>query len=149
MIKLAKMTDYAIVIMGQLASEGESVSCSARLLSDKTGVPEPTVAKILKRLAREKLVVSARGASGGYKLLNAPVEISICRIIEAMEGPLAIVSCAGGNGESCKISVNCCTRGNWSLINTAIRSALEGVMLSDMIAQSAPAFVQIPSGVAR
>ena len=47
MIKLGKLTDYAVVIMAQLSNEKEEKSCSANCLSDKTGIPEPTVAKIL------------------------------------------------------------------------------------------------------
>ena len=132
MIKLGKLTDYAIVVMGQLSKESEGVSRSAHHLSGKTGVPEPTVAKVLKLLAKESLVVSVRGAAGGYKLAKAPDRISMAEIITALDGPIALVSCVEGSDESCKIASTCPVKGHWDPLNNAIKEALEKVKLADM-----------------
>jgi len=132
MIKIGKLTDYAIVVMGQLSKEGCGVSRSAHYLSDKTGVPEPTVAKVLKLLAQEGLLDSVRGAAGGYKLSKTPDKISVAEIITALDGTIAIVSCVEGSAESCKVAATCPVRGNWDWVNKAIKAALEEVKLSDM-----------------
>lgn len=147
MIKLGKLTDYAIVVMGQLAQEAAAngsvseASCSAHYLSEKTGVPEPTVAKVLKLLSGGGLLTSTRGAAGGYKLLKPVEEISIAEIITTMEGPIAIVTCVDGHEKDCGLSATCPTRSNWNRVNDAIKSALEGVKLVEMITA--------PRGIAR
>ena len=132
MIKLGKLTDYAVVLMVQLAKDGQDVSRSANTLAEKTGVPEPTVAKVLKLLAREKLIESARGAAGGYKIARAANDISVNEIVTAMEGPVAITACVDGNAGDCKSEMRCPVKGYWDPVNKAIRTALENVKLSDM-----------------
>lgn len=131
MIKLGKLTDYAIVVLTQLSREGGGAR-SAPQLAEKTGIPEPTVAKVLKTLAREKLVDSVRGAAGGYRLSRSTEDLSLCDIIEAVEGPIAIASCVSPAEESCGAESRCPSRGKWDPVNRAIRSALQDLKLSDM-----------------
>lgn len=133
MIKLGKLTDYAIAVMGQLAQENADASCSAHYLSGKTGVPEPTVAKVLKLLSKGGLVSSVRGAAGGYKLAKTADQVPIADIITTMDGPIAIVSCVDGQQEACEMWETCPTRGNWGHVNEAIKTALEGVKLTQML----------------
>lgn len=135
MIKLGKLTGYAIVLMGQLAKEGVGTFRSARYLSDKTGIPEPTVAKVLKMLTSKKLLASVRGAAGGYKISKKAEQISIAEIVTALDGPIAVVTCANGNkGWSCVAKGMCPIRGNWDHLNNAITSAFEGVSLANITA---------------
>jgi FeS assembly SUF system regulator len=133
MIKLGKLTDYAIAVMGQLVKEGKEASRSANYLAEKTGVPEPTVAKVLKLLAKGNLLESARGAAGGYKLSRTPDQISMADIITVLDGPIAIVSCVEGSNEDCKMSGTCPVKGHWDPLNDAIRAAFEKVRLADMV----------------
>ncbi len=133
MIKLGKLTDYAVVVMGQLSQEGGNASRSAHYLSGKTGVPEPTVAKVLKVLAKANLLVSERGAAGGYKLSRAADSISIAEIITAMDGPIAIVACVDGHAEDCKLRAICPSKGRWNQVNSTIRQALERIKLPEMV----------------
>ncbi len=102
-------------------------------LAAKTRVPGPTVAKLLKTLARGGLLESLRGAHGGYKLAKAPEKLSVAEIIRALEGPIAVTECSHHQG-GCSIESHCATRANWRLINTAIRQALEAVTLAQMVA---------------
>ncbi len=131
MIKLSKMTDYAVVTMVTLARE-PGIPRSAHYLSGKTGVPEPTIAKILKTLAHEKLVESVRGATGGYSVNRPAEEISVIEVITAMEGAIAIVSCIDGNDDACAAEHKCPVKGGWEPVNNAIKMALEKVKLSDL-----------------
>jgi FeS assembly SUF system regulator len=131
-IKLGKLTDYAIVVLTQLSQEGEGTAKSAPQLSEQTGIPEPTVSKVLKTLAREKLVESTRGAAGGYRLAKRAQDLSLCDIIEAVEGPIAIASCVDKAEEHCSAESRCPSRGKWNPVNHAIRSALQELKLSDM-----------------
>jgi FeS assembly SUF system regulator len=132
MIKLGKLTDYAVAVMVQLSKEGEGAACSAHQLAKKTGIPEPTVAKVLKKLAGQKLVVSVRGAAGGYKLAQAEKAYSLCDVIEAMDGPILVVSCVDGEASDCKAEDRCPAHGLWEPVNEAIRATLQKIALSEM-----------------
>lgn len=141
MIKLGKLTDYAVVLMVQMVREGEALSRSANQLAEKTGLPEPTVAKVLKQLSQSKLVESVRGAAGGYKLAGKGGGISICAVIEAMDGPIAITSCVDS---LCKTETTCPAKGKWTPVNTAIRAALEAVTIADMAAPGSSCSIPMP-----
>ena len=60
MIKLNKITDYAVVILGFLSNKNTS-SFSAKEISKETGIPQPTVSKVCKLLSNSNLVFSERG----------------------------------------------------------------------------------------
>lgn len=131
MIKLSRLTDYAVVILAEMARmKGELVAAS--LLSVKTGIPEPTVSKVLKTLSRNGLISSVRGVSGGYRLDRPAQEISVSLIIAAMEGPISLTSCVTGSHESCALEGKCSMNGRWNPVNAAIQGALDKVTLADM-----------------
>lgn len=133
MIKLSRLTDYAIVILTQMALEGKGVH-AASSIAEKTSLPLPTVSKVLKQLTKAGVISAQRGAAGGYVLARNPEEISIASLIESMDGPIAITECAGlGKGEGeCKVQATCPSHGKWDKVNNAIRVALESVTLADM-----------------
>lgn len=132
MLRIAKLTDYAMALMTQLAHTPER-KVSAQQLARETSLPTPTVAALLKRLARVGLVHSTRGTDGGYSLARSPQSISIVDVITAIEGPVALTECALTAG-SCNLEANCATRANWRLISRAVQMALEAVTLADMAA---------------
>jgi FeS assembly SUF system regulator len=130
MLRIAKLTDYATLMMVRLARE--PARCfSAAQLAGELGLPQPTVAKLLKRLLRAQLLASIRGAGGGYSLAHAPQAISVADVVNAIEGPVALTECARGKG-NCSLEQDCATRANWQFISRAVRVALEAVSLADM-----------------
>lgn len=131
MIKLSKMTDYGVVIMSEMARKPER-TMTAPDVSLYTGLPVPTAAKILRILAKSPFLNSQRGAHGGYSLARAPKEISIAEIVRAMEGPVAVTSCADDSAPDCTVEECCPMRGGWQKINRALNTALEEVTLADM-----------------
>jgi len=130
MLKISKLTDYAIIILGQMANNVEHIHTAAGL-SEATGVALPTVSKILKTLGKAGILKSTRGAHGGYLLAQAPERTSVAAVINALEGPIALTECEGERG-GCEQSSHCNARGSWDVINRAVRAALESVSLADM-----------------
>ncbi|HXG27465.1 MAG TPA: SUF system Fe-S cluster assembly regulator [Nevskiales bacterium] len=130
MLRPSKLADYATVVMTGLARDPERLRNAADLAAD-THLSVPTVSKVLKRLAREGLLVSIRGAHGGYRLARPPADITMAQIIAALEGPLGLTDCAAHNGR-CGIESLCQVRGNWLRINHAVQRALDGVTLAEM-----------------
>ena len=135
-MRLSKLTDYAVVMMVHMGQISETATAdvlfTAARLSDETGVPQPTVAKVLKSLARAGLLRSVRGAQGGYVVERTPEQISIAEIVQALDGPIALTACVDGADDSCNVESLCGMRGNWNRVNEAIRSALGRVTLADM-----------------
>ena len=137
MIKLSRLADYSIVLMTQLAARPGSLM-QAPDMALVTGLPVPTVAKTLKRLAQAGLVESQRGAKGGYALVRDAAEIPVTEIIAAVDGPIALTECTVDADGVCDIEALCPTRTNWKKINDAVVGALRGISLADMTPQMAP-----------
>lgn len=137
MLKVSKLADYAVVVLGTLA-RSDTPLMTASGISLKSGLPEPTVAKILKLLAREGILQSERGVNGGYKMTGAPGEISIARIVEAVDGPISITACVDDAPGSCAYEGSCAVKGRWTGVNRAIRAAMTNVSLADMTGQCLP-----------
>ena len=132
MIRINRLTDYAVVVLADM-SRGEAVRTATQIASD-TGVPLPTVSKLMKALTHGGLVASHRGATGGYSLTRMAAAISVADIIEAVEGPIAITACVDDGDDQCGIEQLCPMHGHWSRINRAIRSSLEGISLAEIAA---------------
>ncbi|GAJ29427.1 SUF system Fe-S cluster assembly regulator [Acidomonas methanolica] len=128
MLRLSRLADYATVLLVQLGRH-EGLA-TATTLSAETGVPEPTVAKLLKGLAADGLVMSHRGARGGYRLGRPLTEISVAAVIESVDGPIAITTCV--EGKSCDASSLCVLSGQWDAVNEAIFETLNGISLARM-----------------
>jgi len=146
MLRLSKLTDYAVVVLIRLAEgeralartgAAEAVQTSPGIAA-ATGVPEPTVAKVLKALACANLVVSQRGARGGYRLGRPITTISVADVIAAVDGPIALTACVEGSSGGCDVHSICAVRGRWDPVNDAIRAALSGITLAGMRAAAVP-----------
>ena len=133
MFKVNKLTDYATVLLIDIA-KADGVRPTQRI-ANRTGIPLPTVAKIMKSLNRAGLVASTRGSSGGYTLGRPADKITVADVIQAVEGPIALTACADTSDEHCGIESSCPVSGKWNRVNMAVRSALEEVTLADMVAE--------------
>jgi FeS assembly SUF system regulator len=136
MLKLAKLTDYGIVLMGYMA-KGQGESRAARELSDLSGLPLPTVSKVLKSLSKGGLLVSHRGKKGGYSLAMDPKDISVAEMIRVMEGPVQLTDCSNTHVPTlCEMEAHCPVRSNWQVINDVVFEALTGFSLAQMLEKS-------------
>jgi FeS assembly SUF system regulator len=133
LIRLSKLTDYGLVLMSQIARTPASEIHTARDLAVQSGLPLPTVSKLLKTLLQSGLLASHRGTKGGYGLVREPNLISITEVIAAIEGPLALTDCSRDGEGLCDLESSCAIRDNQRILNQVVRGALENVMLSDLI----------------
>jgi FeS assembly SUF system regulator len=142
MLRLSKLTDYAVVVLVRLATT-DGVQTSPGI-AGATGIPEPTVAKVLKILSAGGLVTSQRGAHGGYRLHRALDAIPIADVIAAIDGPIALTACVDGSMTECESQGLCPMRGRWDPVNDAIHNALNGITLADMQAAAIPRAFRVP-----
>jgi FeS assembly SUF system regulator len=130
MLRMGKMTDYATVVLASLAQEPTTARAAAEL-AERTRLGRPTVSKVLKGLQRAGMVISSRGAQGGYRLARRPDQITAAQILDVFEGPIAITECSGASSQ-CGIERLCRVGGAWQRVNAAIRRALEDVTLHQL-----------------
>jgi FeS assembly SUF system regulator len=130
MLRIARLTDYATVILAALAEEPQRVQ-TAPALAERTRLGAATVSKLLKQLQRAGLVVSTRGLHGGYQLSRPASQISAAAILDALEGPLALTDCAAGRGH-CDIERTCSVSPVWQRLNLAICRSLYSVSLAEL-----------------
>lgn len=131
MLRISKLTDYALLIMSQMAKETDAI-LSAKSLADILHLSPPTVSKILKILSDGSLVKSVRGADGGYLLARQPTKISVADIITTMEGKLAMTECCE-SVSFCTIDSVCNLRANWRTINKLVYGFLAKLTIADML----------------
>ncbi len=130
MLRMGKLTDYATVVLASLAQRPHEF-CAAAELAEKTHLSLPTVSKLLKELQRSGMVISSRGALGGYRLARSPELITAAQILDVFEGPVAITECSTATSH-CGIEKLCRVSSAWQRINAAIRRALDDVTLHQL-----------------
>ncbi|MDP9096258.1 MAG: SUF system Fe-S cluster assembly regulator [Pseudomonadota bacterium] len=132
MLRLSKLADYAVVVLARLSFEG-AVQTSPGIAA-ATGLPEPTVAKVLKGLAGGGLVASQRGARGGYRLARSLDQIHVGDVIAAIDGPVHLTACVDGARDRCEAEDVCGCRGGWDRVNDVVMQALGTISIADIVA---------------
>src|ERR1700744_1764682 len=130
MLRMGKLTDYATVVLASLAHE-PARHRAATEIAERTRLARPTVRKVLKGLQRAGLVISSRGAQGGYRLARRPEAITAAQILDVFEGPLATTECSAASHQ-CGIARQCRVGGAWQRVNAAIRRSLEDLTLQQL-----------------
>lgn len=131
MIRLSKLTDYGLVLMGHVARNKARRLHTARDLALESGLPVPTVSKLLRLLQQAGFLASQRGIKGGYSLARDAREISVSDIIAAIEGPVALTDCS--TDVICDFERGCPMKHNQQVINRVVKGALEKLTLADLV----------------
>jgi FeS assembly SUF system regulator len=142
MLRISKLTDYGTVILALLALEPHR-SLAAAEVAERTRIGLPTVSKLLKKLQRSGLVISTRGSLGGYQLARPATEVTAAKILDALEGPVAITECSGEHS-GCGLESSCNVGHAWQRVNAAIRRALNDITLAQMSGERPAATATFP-----
>ncbi|WP_374528826.1 SUF system Fe-S cluster assembly regulator [Novosphingobium sp.] len=134
-MRLSSMADYAVVTMSAAARHCGGVRVSAGQLAEETGLPVPTVQKLVSRLTAAGLLRSSRGVGGGLKLARPAAAITLADIIEAVEGPIALTPCVDTARNDCALDGGCTVKPHWGIVGNAVRSALADVPLTRLAEQ--------------
>lgn len=132
-MRLSSLTDYAVVMLAAAARRcGGAARLNATLLAEETGLPLPTVQKLVSKLSAAGLIESARGTGGGFRLSRPPSAITLAEIVEAIEGPIALTACVEPSAHECAIEGDCRIKPHWNVVNGAVRGALANVSLASL-----------------
>jgi FeS assembly SUF system regulator len=131
-MRLSSLADYAVVMMSAAARHCGQAQINAGVLAEETGIPLPTVQKLVSKLASAGLLRSVRGAGGGFKLARPAAAVSLADIIEAIEGPIAMTACVDTGKHDCGLEGNCRVQAHWPMVNDAVRGALANINLTSL-----------------
>jgi Rrf2 family protein len=112
---------------------GRRARISATQLAQETGLPTPTVQKLVSKLTAAGLMRSSRGVGGGLRLARPPAAISLADIVEAVEGPIALAACIDRVKSDCTLEGCCNVKSHWPQVNAAVRGALAQVALTQLV----------------
>ena len=129
-MRLSNLADYAVITMCQAALHCGSGRVSAAELATETGLPVPTVQKLVSKLTAAGLLRSVRGAHGGLQLGRPAAAITVADIVEAIEGRIALTACI--DHVACDFETGCNMKPHWPIINEALRGALAGITLAQL-----------------
>lgn len=111
--QISRKMEYGTRAMVFLASLPDGMTTSFREIGRKMDIPGDFLAKILKTLAKSKLVRSTRGSHGGYALARAASTITFLDVIEALEGPISLNVCTAPDHDGCAFTSACTMYGVW------------------------------------
>lgn len=129
-MRLSNLADYAVITMSHAAGHCGDGRVSAAELAAESGLPVPTVQRLVSKLTGAGLLRSVRGAHGGLQLGRPAAAITVADIVEAVEGPIALTACIDDG--LCDFEAACSMKPHWPVINTALRGALAGITLDQL-----------------
>ncbi|NPV02505.1 MAG: Rrf2 family transcriptional regulator [Brevinematales bacterium] len=130
-MKISTRSRYGLRLMFELALRYEEPLVQLKTVAEAQEISEKYLSQIIIPLRSAGLVDSERGAQGGYRLSRPPAEITVRHIVEALEGSLYPVDCAGT--KKCRRSKACPTIDVWKKLGDMIIDTLDGITLEDMI----------------
>ena len=132
-MRITQESDYALRILTYVAMQDGVVD--AGRVSTETSVTQRFALKILNKLVKGGLITSYKGARGGYKLSVDPSEITLKRVIELIDGPIAIARCLD-SGESCSLNCDkaaCIYHHIFDGVSYELAAKLEAITIRDVI----------------
>jgi len=127
--------EYGVRLMVQLGRRfGAGPASLAEIAADED-LPRAYLEQLVTSLRDAGLVVSTRGARGGYELTAHPAQIRMSEVLRALEGPIAPMICASDEPDhaTCDRSTLCTVNVLWVRIRDAITGTLDGMTLADLV----------------
>ncbi len=137
MLRFTKRADYGLMAIHYIAVHEAFGAVSAKRIAEEFGIPPELLAKILQRLAKERLIVSQNGPKGGYALARRAAAISVGEVVRALEGPIKIVECYE-DSSGCPQMARCNLRGPVQKLQAAISHMLDTMSLAELTAADVP-----------
>ena len=136
-MKLSTKGRYGLRAMIDLAANSETEAVALNSVAERQHISVGYLEQLMAKLKKAGLIVSTRGALGGYQLSRKPEEISVGDVLRALEGSLKAVEGPGlSQEEGCQDSEFCVTRYVWERMNESITRTVDEMKLSDLVAEA-------------
>lgn len=128
----SRASEYAIRAFMHLAQAPDGRFVMVKQIAEQEKIPAHFLAKILQQLARKGLLRSSKGPNGGFALRQAPSEIALVRIVEALDGLGDFEKCVSGLAE-CTDDAPCPMHDAWKELRSRIMDYLERTTIADLV----------------
>lgn len=130
-MKISSKGRYAVRLMVEIAtSNKECVSLSE--IAEKQNLTIKYLEQIVSKLVKANLLISSRGAQGGYKLAKPANKCTIAEILAVTNDLPEFAPCLKGN-KKCDMKNKCTTIGCWETLSNLICNFLQKITLQDLI----------------
>jgi Rrf2 family protein len=126
--------------MIELGRHQDGHALSLKAIAEAENLPLAYLEHVVAQLKAADLVVSSRGAHGGYRLSRPAEEIDMAQVVTALEGPIAPMDCFGGEAArhvACSHEVDhghgCATKLLWTRVQGGVHQALQKTTLSELV----------------
>jgi len=136
MLQFTKEVDYGIQLISALAKLDKGQLLSLHKFTDDANISFLFLQRIAKKLRMAGLIMSVKGAQGGYKLNKDFKKINVKEIVEALEGECAVSNCLKtgcGCGCGCNRADTCCSKKIFKAINDKLMKFMEEMKVSEVI----------------
>lgn len=141
-MRLTTKGRYAVTAVLDLALHQDKGPVSLAAISERQGISLSYLEQLFAKLRRNEIVSSTRGPGGGYKLTNSVDEVSVSDIILAVDESCKVVDC-GDSADCHDGAYQCLTHDLWQELSNEIRTFLDGISLSEIMAQKAVSEVKV------
>ncbi len=134
-MQLLAQEEYGLRCLIQVARHTEPDPIKIPEIAEAEGLSPEYAAKLLRALRQADLVVSTRGAGGGYRLSRPAPEITAWQVVSALGGslfPREFCESHPGQLHDCVHASACSIRPLWGAVESAVRGVLERVTLADL-----------------
>lgn len=131
-MKLSTKSRYGLKAVVDLAMHYREGPLTLSALAGSQGVSEAYLERLLRRLRHEGVVETVRGAAGGYQLKVEPNELSVGRVLNALEGSTAVVDCVSTGGKGCEHACTCSARPLFLTLQQRINAVLTDTTIGDL-----------------
>lgn len=136
-MQVSARVDYGTRALIELASRGPEALVTSEELAGLQAIPVKFLEGILTQLRRAGLVVSKRGAEGGYRLGRPAETIAVADVFRALDGPIAAVRGMAPEDLAYPGAAEH-LRDVWVATRAALRTVLEQVTLADVVSGELP-----------
>jgi Rrf2 family protein len=130
-VPLSAKTEYACIALLELAVHyGSGEPVRVREIAQPHGIPSRFLVQILLQLKGAGLVSSTRGASGGYRLIRPPEELTLGEVMAVVEGDDEPISNTSADTAATRVLLDA-----WRSVAARQREMLAQITFADLAGQ--------------
>ena len=133
MLRISKRVEYGLMALQYLAKSGQVAT--AREISDSSNIPHDLLAKVMQSMKRNGIIDSFQGVRGGYRLLLAPEQITLNRVVSSLDEETAITECASENHDhaTCTMFDSCTIKVPMQKLQMKLTELVGNMTISELL----------------